>query len=76
MLTGASALVANTTFGQGDGPIVANIACSGTENELLDCLVNFTHGCAHENDLALRCTATSTSKLTRGAKVLQSNDET
>ena len=60
---GASALVANTTFGTGDGPIVANVACSGTENELMGCLVNTTHGCIHEDDLALRCTATNTGNL-------------
>ena len=59
-LAGASALVANTTFGQGDGPIVANVACSGTQNTLMDCQFNTTHGCVHGNDMALRCTATGT----------------
>ena len=62
LLAGATDLVANLTFGQGDGPIVAYVACSGTENELMDCLVNTTHGCVHEDDMALRCTATSTGK--------------
>ena len=60
LFAGATDLVANLTFGQGDGPIVANVACSGTENELMDCLVNTTHGCDHEDDMALRCTATGT----------------
>ena len=59
-LAGASALVANTTFGQGDGPIIANVACSGTQNTLMDCQFNTTHGCVHGNDMALRCTATGT----------------
>ena len=59
---GATRLVANTTFGQGDGPIVANVACNGTEDQLMDCLFNITHGCVHGNDMALRCTATSTGK--------------
>ena len=58
LLAGSTALVANTTFGQGDGPIVASVACSGTENELVDCQFNTTHGCVHGNDMALRCTAT------------------
>ena len=72
---GSTALVANTTFGEGDGPIVANVACSGSENELMDCPFNITHGCVHEDDMALRCTATSTGKPwphTRVARVLQS----
>lgn len=59
LLVGSTALVANTTFGQGDGPIVANVACNGTENGLMNCQFNTTHGCVHGNDMALRCTATS-----------------
>ena len=63
LLTGATPLVANTTFGQGDGPIVANVACNGTEDQLMDCLFNITHGCVHGSDMALRCTATGTGKI-------------
>ena len=62
LFAGATDLVANLTFGVGDGPIVAYVACTGTENELMDCLVNITHGCVHEDDMALRCMATSTGK--------------
>ena len=60
LLTGAVPLVANTTFGQGEGPIVASGACNGTEDQLMDCLYNITHGCVHGNDMAVRCTATAT----------------
>ena len=61
--TDATPLAANTTFGQGDGPIVANVACNGTEDELMNCLFNITHGCVHGNDMALSCTATNTSEI-------------
>ena len=60
LLAGTTPLFANTTFGQGDGPIVTNVACNGTEVQLMDCLFNITHNCVHEYDMALRCTATST----------------
>ena len=60
LLIGATPLAANTTFGVGDGPIIANVACSGTEVQLMDCVFNITHGCVHEDDLALRCTAMGT----------------
>ena len=65
-IAGSTALVANTTFGQGDGPIVANVACSGTEGQLMNCTwFNTTHGCVHGNDMALRCTATATGEFNR-----------
>ena len=53
---------ANATFGLGDGPIIANVVCNGTEDLLMDCLFNLTHGCGHSSDLAVTCTATSTGK--------------
>lgn len=59
MFAASTPLVANATFGAGDGPIVANVVCNGTESQLMDCLFNITHGCVHGDDLALRCTATS-----------------
>ena len=62
---GATVLAANTTFGERDGPIVANVACSGTEVQLTDCVFNITHGCVHDDDVALSCMATGTGKQTR-----------
>lgn len=59
----ATPLVANATFGSGDGPIVANVACNGAESRLMDCTNSITHGCVHSNDIALRCTATSSGKV-------------
>ena len=60
---GVAALTAeNTTFGEGDGPIIANVACSGTEVQLTDCVFNIIHGCVHDDDVALSCMATGTGK--------------
>ena len=67
---GATTLAANTTFGEGDGPIVANVACSGTEVQLTDCIFNITHGCVHDDDVALSCMATGTGKQTSGHNTL------
>ena len=64
LLPGATALMANTTFGAGDGAIVANAACNGTETQLVDCAYSFTHGCTHGDDIALRCVATATGEAT------------
>ena len=44
----------------GDGPIIAKVACSGTEVQVMDCVFNVTHGCVHDDDVTLRCTATGT----------------
>ena len=55
MLTGSSLIDTKHTYGQGDGPIIANIACNGTEDHLLNCLFNINHGCVHDNDIVLRC---------------------
>lgn len=53
---------ASTNFGVGDGPIVANVACSGNEVQLMDCVFNIIHGCVHDDDVTLICTATGTGK--------------
>ena len=64
MFAGATALAANTNFGEGDGPIIANVVCSGTEAQLTDCVFNITHGCAHNDDVALSCVPTGAGKQT------------
>ena len=62
ILAGPTSLAASTNFGVGDGPIVARVACSGTEVQVMDCVFNITHGCVHDDDVTLRCTATGTGK--------------
>ena len=63
LFAGATTLTTNSTFGEGDGPIIANVACSGTEVQLMDCLFNITHGCVHTDDVTLRCSATDIGKI-------------
>lgn len=62
MCPGATSLAAGMSFGVGDGPIIANVACSGTEVQLTDCVFNITHGCVHNDDVTVRCIATGSGK--------------
>ena len=49
-------------FGQGDGPIVADLAvCTGNEGRLSDCMYNLNHRCTHANDAGVRCSAINNS---------------
>nr|KAG5695140.1 hypothetical protein BaRGS_017239 [Batillaria attramentaria] len=38
--------------------LMDNVACTGTENRLLDCIYSSTHNCNHNEDVALMCYVT------------------
>ena len=43
-------------FGQGTGPILlSHLACSGTEQTLLDCSINVIINCHHRDDVGVSC---------------------
>ena len=56
IITGAAAYL-NARYGQGSGPILMDdVACTGTENGLIDCNFDNTTGdCSHSEDAAVRC---------------------
>lgn len=46
-------------FGMGTGEIVMDdVACTGSESRLLDCVHISTHNCAHSEDASVRCSST------------------
>lgn len=55
-ITGASAF-SSATFGAGTGPIFLDqVACSGTESNLLECTSSSqTTSCQHSDDAGVRC---------------------
>ena len=45
-----------TGFGLGTGPIhLDDVACSGEEENLLDCGHTTSHNCLHHEDVGVRC---------------------
>ena len=53
--TGAVA-ISSSIFGQGSGPIhLDDVACSGTERRLIDCLYTHIDNCVHSKDAGVRC---------------------
>ena len=43
-------------FGQGTGEIVRDdVACTGTESQLIDCSASTTHNCGHSEDASVTC---------------------
>ena len=48
--------IANAYFGSGYGPIWLNeVNCSGSEFNLFNCNLNFTHDCTHSEDAGVQC---------------------
>ena len=47
-------------FGQGTGEIVRDdVACTGTESQLIDCAASTTHNCGHSEDASVTCASKS-----------------
>ena len=61
----------NAYFGQGSGPILLdNVACSGSENALVNCSFDsHTGDCYHSDDAGVRCYSTSTGRCEHGGTV-------
>ena len=60
MMIGAVAVDASS-FELSNGPIVgSDVICNGSENRIVDCSFDRNHICDHPDDLAVRCTATTT----------------
>ncbi len=48
--------VAQANYGQGGGPIVMDdVACTGNETMLMDCIFTANHNCGHNEDAGVRC---------------------
>lgn len=46
----------NARFGEGNGSIILDdVACTGTENRLIDCTFNPNSNCGHNEDAGIRC---------------------
>ena len=46
----------NAYYGQGTGPVqLNNVACAGTEQNLIDCTHITNHNCAHSKDAGVDC---------------------
>ena len=56
-LTGATARTGGS-YGQGTGPIhLDDVACTGTEMRLTDCMFNSMANCQHSEDAGVTCSA-------------------
>ena len=48
--------ISSALFGQGSGPIhLDDVACSGSERRLIDCLYTHIDNCVHSKDAGVRC---------------------